>query len=516
MKNKFLSALVFCAALTSCNMDEVQPGTIPDRESIETAADCLAFRNNLYASLRALTAGTYITNTELESDYYVGLVGNGNRGMLLNTGALTSSLSDITEPYDGSYSVMKNVNFLLEYGSALLDKSNLSEQDRTDIKRYLAETRFIRAYIYYYLFDHYCQAYSADKADQKGLGLSIVTTYDPTGDTSKYPGRSSMNEVKALVDGDLKAAFEGLQEYEATSQTAENTLCAPNASYVSSYAVAALQARWALLTQDYVAAADKASYVIESGIYPLATGAAYQNMWSNDVGSELIFVPFVDASESAYVGSFCDAWNYYANFPDRVDYIPTNATIEMYDDMNDIRFDSYFEGLSMLISGGTYNAFIMAKFPGNPALISGTNEYKNKPKPFRTSELYLILAEACAMDGAAKNESRANEALNALRAARISNYQSETNSGVALVNAIRDERKKELIGEGFRISDLRRWGLGFTRDGSYPLDPATEEVIIKSTALVSFARDDFRYTWPIPNSEMEINPQLKGQQNPGY
>lgn len=515
MKNKFLSALVFCAALTSCNMDEVQPGTIPDRESIETAADCLAFRNNLYASLRALTAGDYITNTELESDYYVGLVGNGNRGMLLNTGALTSSLTDITEPYDGSYSVMKNINFLLEYGTALLDKDNLSDQDRTDIKRYLSEARFIRGYIYYYLFDHYCQAYSADKADQKGLGLSIVTTYDPTGDTSKYPGRSSMNEVKELVDGDLKAAFEGLQEYEASSASAKNMLCAPNASYISSYAVAALQARWALLTQDYTAAVDKANYVINSGIYPLATGAAYQNMWSNDVGTELIFVPFVDASESAYVGSFNDAWNYYANFPDRVDYIPTNATIEMYDDLNDVRFDSYFAGLSMVISGSAYDAYIMAKFPGNPALVSGTNEYKNKPKPFRTSELYLIVAEACATDGAAKNETAANEALNTLRAARISNYQAEVNSGATLVNAIRDERKKELIGEGFRISDLRRWGVGFTREGSYPLAPTTES-IIQSTSLISFSSNEYRYTWPIPNSEMEINPQLKGQQNPGY
>lgn len=511
MKKILFSTLILGAALTSCDMDEVKPGTIPDYESIQTPNDVRDFRNGLYSSLRALMAGDYITNSELESDYYVGLVGNDNRGMDLNLATLTSSLNYITEPFDGCYSVMKNINFLLQYGTELLENGDLTDDEKIEVNRYLAETHFIRAYVYYYLFDHYCQAYSADKADQKGLGLSIVTVYDPTGDTSKYPGRSSMNEVKELIDSDLAAAFSGIQAYEtATGQT-------PELSYISTYAVAALQARWALLTKDYATAVAKADYVIESNKYPLCSTATYPTMWINDAGSELIFVPFVDASESAYLGSFNDAWNYYANFPTRVDYIPSNATISLYDEDTDIRFQSFFEPMALTVAGGSYDAYIMAKFPGNASLISGTNQYKNKPKPFRTSELYLIKAEACAADGAAKNEAAANLALNTLIKARtIGNYSDVTYSGTALVNAIRNERAKELIGEGFRLSDLRRWGLGFTRDSSYPIAPETEQIIITSTASVTFVPNDYRYTWPIPNSEMEINPQLEGQQNPGY
>lgn len=513
MKKTIFSVLLLgAAALTSCNMDEVKPGSIPDYESIQDVDDVLAFRNGLYSSFRALTSGTYITNTELQSDYYVGLVGNGNRGMLMNTGAITSSIEDVTEPYDGNYSVMKNVNFLLEKADEILQSGNLSDTELSDLKRYIAETRFIRGYMYYYLFDHYCQAYSADKAETPGLGLSIVTTYDPTGDTSKYPGRSTMKAVKDLIDADLAAAFTGLEEFEAANADSPNNPAVQNSSYISSYAVAALQARWALLTQDYATAMTKAQYVINSQKFPLCSGSAYSNIWTNDMGSELILVPFVDASESAYVGSFCDAWNYYANFPQRCDYIPTNATVSMYDEEKDVRFDSYFAGASLAIAGGAYDAYIMYKFPGNPALISGTNLYKNKPKPFRTSEQYLILAEAAQAIG---QEAVANQALNTLRAARIKGYSDETNSGTGLRDAIRTERAKELIGEGFRISDLRRWGLGFTRDGSYPLAPDTENVIISSTVL-SYSPNDFRYTWPIPNSEMEINPQLAGQQNPGY
>lgn len=501
-------------ALSSCDMNENQPGVIPDTNGIETAEDCKSFRNNLYSSLRALMAGDYITYTELESDFYVGIVGNGNRGMALSTGTITSASTDITDSYTGAYSVLKNVNFLLEKGEALLEGVTLSDAETAEVKRYLAEVHFMRGYFYYYLFDHYCQAYTAEKADQEGLGLSLVTVYAPTGDTSKYPGRSTMNQVKELVDADLAAAFTGLQEYEQTN----TSFCEPNAPYLSTYAVAALQARWALLTQDYTTAVSKANYVIESKKFPLAKGSNYTKMWTNDQGTELIFVPFVDASEADYIGSFNDAWNYYANFPTRVDYIPTNATISLYDENFDVRFDSFFTGAEITVSGSNYACYIMSKFPGNNSLISGTNYYKNKPKPFRTSELYLIVAEACATQGAAYNVTTANSMLNEIKKARYtgSNFQEVSYSGVDLTNEIRKERAKELIGEGYRISDLRRWGLGFKRDGSYPLAPETEEAIIVSTANVNFAADDYRYVWPIPSSEMEINPQLKGQQNPGY
>lgn len=519
MKKILLQAFILSVILTGCDMNESEPGKIPDTNSIETAEDCAAFRNNNYSGLRALMAGTYITNAELESDYYVAVVGNGNRGMYMNLATLNSSLGDVTDPYNGCYSALKNINFLLEKGQEIINNGNLTATDLVSVKRYMAENHFMRAYIYYYLFDHYCQAFSTDKANTEGLGLSIVTTYAPTGDTSKYPGRSTMAALKELVDNDLTAAFDGLKEYEQSGVVGCNDNLVPNAPYLSSYAVAAMQARWALLTKDFTTAVSKAEYVIASGIYPLCSGNKYEKIWTNDEGDELIFVPFVNDSESSYVGSFNDAWNYYATFPDRSDYIPSYSTLSMYDNTDDIRFKSFFIENDMTVSGVEYTANIFFKFPGNDNLISGTNYYKNKPKPFRSSEMYLIIAEACSTEGPAKNESKANNALNEIRKARYcgdGTYEDNTYSGVSLINEVRLERKKELIGEGFRLSDLKRWGLGFTRDGSYPINPEVENIIVGSSAGVNFSPNDYRYTWPIPSSEMEINPQLKGQQNPGY
>lgn len=85
-----------------------------------------------------------------------------------------------------------------------------------------------------------------------------------------------------------------------------------------------------------------------------------------------------------------------------------------------------------------------------------------------------------------------------------------------LMNAIKTERQRELVGEGFRLTDLKRWNEGVKRENavqnrSLVLYPGAET----TTALTKSA-DDYRMVWPIPKSETDVNPQIKNQQNPGY
>ena len=499
--------------LSSCDMNLEQPGSITVGESVQTADDVRGFRNNLYGSLRALCGGAYITDSELQSDFFIGLRGNGGRGSTMSQSTFNPSTATISDNYSGCYSVMKTVNFLLAEATRLIDSGTLTADEVAEVNRYIAETKFMRAYIYFWLFDHYCQDYTPDKANTVGLGLQLVTVYNPNMTPAEYPGRSTMAEAVELINKDLEDAFNGLQEWE----TADATDCVPNAPYVSSYAVAALQARVALVTHDYSTAVSKSQFVIGSPNYALTTGQAYINMWSNDQGSELIFVPFVDANESAYVGSFFDAYNYISNWPTRVDYIPTFDVVNSYAD-EDIRFEAFFAGVEMVVDAQPTAAFVFYKYPGNQALITGTtNNYKNKPKPFRLSEQYLILAEAAQ---ASNDETVANEALNTLRQARISGYTAQSFSGTRLRDEIRSERAKELIGEGFRISDLRRWGLGFSRSSEYmnfgPQYTPVQDLFLSGDLAVRYQANDYRYTWPIPNDEFEVNHQLAGQQNPGY
>lgn len=73
---------------------------------------------------------------------------------------------------------------------------------------------------------------------------------------------------------------------------------------------------------------------------------------------------------------------------------------------------------------------------------------------------------------------------------------------------IRHERMIELCGEGIRYSDIRRWKIGKdVVDGVW----MTEFTGMK---IRQRGFPDHFYHWPIPQAEMDINPNLV--QNPGW
>lgn len=504
MKKIYL-AILFLAGLlvTSCDMDKRPYGKLDDQSAIQGVNDCLRFRNGLYGSFRGLTTGSYVYSTDIQADLFHGTIANGNRVGLISNGNILSSDGDIKVYWAGLYSVINSANYLLEKIETLLKSDVFSEEEIRNIKRYEGEARFIRAYAYYWLADHFCQAYSAEKGDTPALGLPIVTVYHPTGDSSVYPGRSTQNELYSFIEQEMGDAYNALVEFEK----ANNENIAPNAIYLSSYAVLAFQARLALLKGDNATALSKAEEVINSGKYPLTEITDYEALWTKDEGSEVIFRSFMSNTE---LGNSTGS-TYLSDNLDNADYIPTFDVLELYGDEGDIRFDTYFEVWALTDS--KTQAYVFKKYPGNESLKTGAQpNYMNMSKVFRTSELYLIAAEAAVNT----NPTLANKYLNDLRKKRIAGYEESNYSGQGLVNAIRTERLKELLGEGFRLSDLRRWGLGFKRNPSHPENPAIENIVVKLGADLSYEASDYRFVWPIPTDEMQNNPQLNGQQNPGY
>ena len=75
----------------------------------------------------------------------------------------------------------------------------------------------------------------------------------------------------------------------------------------------------------------------------------------------------------------------------------------------------------------------------------------------------MIAAEAYARRGQAGDDAKACAHLNDLRASRIPEYADKTYAGETLLEEVKKERVRELFGEGFRYTDLKRWGKGFTR-----------------------------------------------------
>lgn len=518
MKKLLYSLFAASVLLTSCDMDVKVPGAVEVPDAIQSVSGLEKFRNYAYNCLRSVSAGSWVTDPDLQADYYIGLRGNGGRSSRQIQGSYLSSSSETSDKYQSIYSQMKSINFAIAEGQRIIDNGLVADEDLLDANRYLGELKFTRAYQYFYLFDHFCQPYTDSNADQKGLGCQLVTVYDPMIDHTQYPGRSTLNETLQLINKDLSDAYTAIKDYEEQGPAEVTTeIQKPGSAYLNSATVRAMQARVALTTRDYNNAYKYAKEVTENPAFALAQGNDYVAMWTTDQSSELLFVPFADASESANAASFFDAYNYISEYPTRVNCIPTMYWLAQYDD-NDIRFDAFFKAMFMTVDAQPTAAYTMNKYAGNPTLnTSSSNAYKNKAKPFRLSEQYLILAEAAYETN---KSSDAISALNTLRAARITNYEEERLSGIALRDAIRLERGMELIGEGFRLRDLARWGLGFSRYAEYGVMASgtvdVAELFIANDANTVYTPGDYRYTWPLPYDELQICPALAGQQNPGY
>ena len=132
----------------------------------------------------------------------------------------------------------------------------------------------------------------------------------------------------------------------------------------------------------------------------------------------------------------------------------------------------------------------------------------DQPTIMRTSELHLMKAE-CEMRKPSPNVAAAKAALQVIQARAVAGTGLSPNSGTALLDEIMMERRKELVGEGFRFLDLLRLGLPLAR----PNVPGPSWSPIMN--LPAYAD---KMIYPIPEPELDSNPFMNKatDQNPGY
>lgn len=80
------------------------------------------------------------------------------------------------------------------------------------------------------------------------------------------------------------------------------------------------------------------------------------------------------------------------------------------------------------------------------------------------------------------------------------------------LDLIRNERRIELAGEGFRLNDLRRYGNNYA--AKYMNDVPV--VNPKGATVLTMKWDKRMMLFPIPQTAIDVNPILKEDQNPGY
>jgi hypothetical protein len=164
------------------------------------------------------------------------------------------------------------------------------------------------------------------------------------------------------------------------------------------------------------------------------------------------------------------------------------------------------------------SGYYIKKFVPENIPPTGSTIYPTTPWiMFRYAEILLNYAEAEFMLG---HEDVAREYINKVRSRASVNMPAVTESGDALKNRIQHERRIELVFEGHRYFDVRRWKIANETEtkniiGISIVKAADGKKTYTNKNLITRRWDDKLYLLPIPRAE--IDRSLKSLvQNPGY
>jgi hypothetical protein len=488
-------------AFTSCKKLELTPFTaIPTEDAFKTVRDAQTWNNGIYAFLRGRQYGAYTITQDVQADQLNASLAYGNRNGAPHRWGDSFQAGETTDKWSAYYSAIANINLIIQ-GYTTITPNTAAET--ASLNKYKGDAYLARAYYYHQLALRFCKAYNPTTATTD-LGLPLVLTYiNPI--YAELPSRATLKATFDQILADIAIAKPLLSSTAGVQGAVSFNIDVANA----------LEARILLDMQDWTGAYNLSNALIVGNKYPLLnTAAALKAYWHTDTRQESILQLFTSTAagegvntNSIYLGFTVGtggAANYFTP-----DFIPTKKILDTYAD-NDFRKAIYFEPKRVIIENITYNNTIQLvnKYPGNPALFTSTNtNYAHAPKVFRIAEQYLIAAEAAANGG---NPSNALTALNALRVSRgLEALVGLT--GTPLTQAIRDERTRELAFEGFRLFDMKRWGLGFTGREAQNVN------VINTGAnfnLLTIDAANPKFTWGLPPSEITINSNLT--QNPGW
>lgn len=162
----------------------------------------------------------------------------------------------------------------------------------------------------------------------------------------------------------------------------------------------------------------------------------------------------------------------------------------------------------------------VSKFRGNPAL--NRNEAKNQfsyahtTHLFDIAEAYLIKAEAQAWKGDVAGAKKTIEALRKSRGLTDQLINADTQE--AMKQIVMDERTREMIGMGTRMTDLKRWNMPMSRKGKgiqklLLLDPyGPREIYVhdkKEFMDLEVSPDNPEFIWELPVQDRNTLPDLE-------
>lgn len=463
---------------------------------------------------------------EFASDNAYDRRGTNSNFMKMINGSLLPNNAYIASYWTNSYTKIARCNRFLEG----IDKVPASQET---VKRLKAEARFLRAVQYFYLAQYF----------QDVPLVTKVLTKDEANNVTKQ----TKAEIVAFIVQELTECIPDLPHWK--------DLQASEIGRASQQAAYAFLGRTLLADKQYKEAATAFEQIINMGENIIE--ADYQSVFypSNKNSAEIIIgmqyltdMAGCGICQHAYpvkdrgwclinpLGSLFEAYQFKDGTPFSYDsplYNPKNLG-ENRDPRLDytIFYDgATFKGSTYIshpdsdspdkTQGGqtTQTGFMMRKY-FDESYNGNIGTYGPNIPVIRYAEVLLSYLEAKLEAGDAITTELLNKTINAVRQRASVNMPptTETNAD-KLRPLLRNERRVELAMEGIRYWDLLRWGIAHEVlqgkfygapfpgaqkvDGDGSLDPYGRWYVNKW----SFRQQD--YKWPIPQSEQDINPNLR-------
>ncbi len=437
----------------------------------------------------------------------------------------------ISENWERAYRGIHKANVFLTNIDAV-------EMDATKKAQYIAEVKFIRAYTYFIL-------------NQWWGGVPLVTEELSIQEANTL-ARSSHEDIVSFVLTELTDAAANLP---ATRPPSEKGRILKSAALAYKGRLQMAEERWSEAAATY-------KDIIDLGVH--AIDPRFKELFevSGESSSEIIFS--MDRVASIAGNSEYQVWyhdqlyggysviNIFQETVDAfgmIDGLPIE-TSPMYDPNNP--YDNRDPRLSasvMLPDYTTWRDQLYSPHPDSTALgvragagRTGyglkkftTEDYQGEPFSssadyiyLRYSEVLLSYLESKLEAGDGITQQLLDETINEVRGREAVNIDPVTETDPDLLREIvRNERRVELLGEpGIRLWDLKRWriahtalrgefhGMKLTNDPENYTDYMVDENGHMFVVDRQSFDEDINYLWPIPLSEIDVNPNL--EQNPGY
>ncbi len=375
------------------------------------------------------------------------------------------------------------------------------EGDEALIKDLEAQVLAAKAICYFELTKAFCYPlWMANDDEVYNMGVPLLkNSADNSTAIESPPTRASLQDSFDYIIELLNGSLENID----VSRTGKQ--------FITEQGVWAMLARVYLYTEEWELAKGAAETAITLGGSMSVSLDFIPNMTTR-FNDESIFEIFTDENDN--LGTSCLAYYAYksVNALGRIDvnsigygdYGASNSFKNLFSS-KDIRMDLFKEDKKSSPTSqpgeAGYSDRAYHKYIGVESELIHDVAY------IRLPEIFLIAAEAYSeLTG---NDDKALEDLNEVFSARTDSTLIGL-SGQALKNEIFNERRRELALEGHELYDYLRKGKSFTRDASHPSPLTIDPVNGRSDEKFH------RVVYPIPQPEMDANPNIRDQQNPGY